>query len=467
MRAASRAVAELRDILRAAAAKLRGLSLEGDEVEVSKCSEKMRGGGSRGAEAGGGLGVWRSPDSLSVAITSCTSCCRLWRALRTFLGSGTSPSSTSSISDELSVAHLVDFGAEGVLGASGFQASTQGLNLHRHPLEGFVETLSSSSGLHITLFGFLLDFLKSLLHPHHIIGGRIRGRESEFGGGVQGGFLAGGHMLSLGLRDGGIVKLFGEEEKKEKCDGGDGEEGSVRVRSVIGGIAMSPTGVDERVGKKKDEMGRVLAVGSDGETAKTNVDDGIAVFAGAEGVGEDVRRKGLPPGFPSQRNDKRRFQFRSLLQIFLFSPALFFQELKLGDGLSRSTGVDGCGAMGAVYGSGWGVDDGFIVPDPSNDVRLRTLRRRKHKEKERTDAATTPGEKKGDRIEKKDLVELELPILNETKEFNLKKGDVIMAGTSFFMKEDDWNLLSVWIILCKQSDESDDTDNIEDFEEGY
>ncbi|KAI8850207.1 hypothetical protein BC829DRAFT_390097 [Chytridium lagenaria] len=61
----------------------------------------------------------------------------------------------------------------------------------------------------------------------------------------------------------------------------------------------------------------------------------------------------------------------------------------------------------------------------------------------------------------------QLPILNETKEFNLKKDDVIMAGTSFFVKEDDWNLLPVWIILCKESEESNDTDDIEDFEEGY
>ncbi|KAI8850741.1 hypothetical protein BC829DRAFT_388767, partial [Chytridium lagenaria] len=44
----------------------------------------------------------------------------------------------------------------------------------------------------------------------------------------------------------------------------------------------------------------------------------------------------------------------------------------------------------------------------------------------------------------------QLPILNETKEFNLKKDDVIMAGTSFF-----------------ESEESNDTDDIEDFEEGY
>ncbi|KAI8846921.1 hypothetical protein BC829DRAFT_397452 [Chytridium lagenaria] len=61
----------------------------------------------------------------------------------------------------------------------------------------------------------------------------------------------------------------------------------------------------------------------------------------------------------------------------------------------------------------------------------------------------------------------DLPILNETKEFNLKKDDAIMAGTSFFVKEDDWNLLPVWILLCKESEESNDTDDIEDFEEGY
>ncbi|KAI8850367.1 hypothetical protein BC829DRAFT_416202 [Chytridium lagenaria] len=248
MRAASRAVAELRDILRAAAAKLRGLSLEGDEVEVSKCSEKMRGGGFE-------------EQRLEEPISSILERKESWVQ---------------------AVCCIRIISSEGVSGDE--RASLAGVSKE----------------------GFLREAI----------------------------------VLSLGLRDGGIVKLFGEEEKKEKCDGGDGEEGSVRVRRV-----------DERVGKKKDEMGRVLAVGSDGETAKTNVDDGIAVFAGAEGVGEDVRRKvECLNDASSERLARDRdwvylqasrrnvmisvgFQFRSLLQIFLFSPALFFQELKLGDGL--------------------------------------------------------------------------------------------------------------------------------------
>ncbi|KAI8830711.1 hypothetical protein BC829DRAFT_423408 [Chytridium lagenaria] len=106
-------------------------------------------------------------------------------------------------------------------------------------------------------------------------------------------------------------------------------------------------------------------------------------LVGAEGVGEDVRRKveclndasserlaRIGIGFPSHVMITVVFQFQSQRQIFLFSPALFFEELKLGDGLKPIYKCRWLWSGGAVYGSGWGVDDGerFFFPNPKNPL---------------------------------------------------------------------------------------------------